>query len=279
MIDSQGGFLHMIPVFLPEGMTTTGLSNALLPWLSPSYSGVVGITLSAPAEPVVAVTFEWPMSWLRTLKEIPKVEREILYIRRFSADQALATRVHAFSNVQPGPNPPDTIVTTDKGTLGVESTSFTVENRRGVYSLFRRLRQRILEQDPAAFAKLAGYMIYVWFEDSNKPGLAMPFKKNDDQAIMDLLQELSNYEPRADQMRVPPGPLPKQGPTIPVVTTAKGAKFYAVPVQASAPSSMLFTFTGFEVGLAYEAYAKVSLKKYKPMAARNEDRNVSSGLL
>jgi hypothetical protein len=30
---------------------------------------------------------------------------------------------------------------------------------------------------------------------------------------------------------------------------------------------------------SYEAYAKVSLKKYKPMAARNEDRNVSSGLL
>ena len=28
-----------------------------------------------------------------------------------------------------------------------------------------------------------------------------------------------------------------------------------------------------------EAYAKVSLKKYKPMAARNEDKNVSSGLL
>ena len=29
----------------------------------------------------------------------------------------------------------------------------------------------------------------------------------------------------------------------------------------------------------HEAYAKVSLKKYEPMAARNEDRNVSSGLL
>jgi hypothetical protein len=28
-----------------------------------------------------------------------------------------------------------------------------------------------------------------------------------------------------------------------------------------------------------EAYAKVSLKKYRPMAARNEDRNVFSGLL
>jgi transposase-like protein len=31
--------------------------------------------------------------------------------------------------------------------------------------------------------------------------------------------------------------------------------------------------------IVHEAYAKVSLKKYKPMAAWNEDRNVSSGLL
>ena len=34
-----------------------------------------------------------------------------------------------------------------------------------------------------------------------------------------------------------------------------------------------------QVMVHQEAYAKVSLKKYKPMAARNEDRNVSSGLL
>ena len=251
MVDTQGGFLHLIPVFLPGGMTTTGISNALLPWLSPSYSGVVGTTLSVPAEPVMAITFEWPMSWFRTVQEVPKMEREILYIRRFSADQALARRIHAFSNVQPGPNPPDTTVSTDKGRLGVESTAFTVENRRGVYSLFRRLRQRILEQDPVAFSKLAGYMMYVWFEDPNGPGLAMPFRKNDTQAVANLLQELSDYEPQAESMRVPPGPLPMQAPTPPSVTTSKGAKFYAVPLQGSAPSSMLFTFTGFELGLAY----------------------------
>jgi hypothetical protein len=29
----------------------------------------------------------------------------------------------------------------------------------------------------------------------------------------------------------------------------------------------------------YEAYAKLSLKKYRPMAARNEDKKVFSGLL
>ena len=144
MPGSQGGFLHMIPLFLPEGMTTTGISSTLLPWLSPGYSAVVGTTHNNPPEPVLAVTFEWPMSWLRTVQEIPKLDREILYIRRFSADQALALGTHAFSNVQPGANPPDTTVTTDSGVLGVESTSFTVENRRGVYSLFRLLRRRVL---------------------------------------------------------------------------------------------------------------------------------------
>jgi hypothetical protein len=42
--------------------------------------------------------------------------------------------------------------------------------------------------------------------------------------------------------------------------------------------TMLVVGSGASQG-ANEAYAKVSLKKYKPMAARNEDRNVSSGLL
>ena len=78
MVQAQGGFMHMIPRYLPNGMTTTGISNSMLPWISPSYSGVVGVTLDSPPEPVVAVTFEWPISWLRTLEEIPKVEREIL---------------------------------------------------------------------------------------------------------------------------------------------------------------------------------------------------------
>jgi hypothetical protein len=94
-------------------------------------------------------------------------------------------------------------------------------------------------------------MIYVWFEEAGKAGLARPFKRTDNQAVTDLLRELSTYEPQAEQMRVPQGPLPMQAPTLPLASTAKGAKFYAIPLQASAPSSMLFTFAGFELGLAY----------------------------
>ena len=244
----------MLPFYLPSGMTFTGISMSALPWMSPSYTAVLGATTSNPPEPAVTITFEWPIPWLRTLTPIEKTDREILYVRRFSADQALVTGVHAFSNVQPGPHPnlaPDTTVTTDQGILGVESTSLTVEKRRGAYKLFQLLRRRILEQDPTAFANLVGHVIYVWFEDPNKPGMLLPFRKNDDAAVIELLQELASYKPKTDQMWTSGGALPQQAPPLPLASTQKGARFYAMPLASSAPSTMLFTFTGFEIGFAY----------------------------
>jgi hypothetical protein len=251
----QGGFMHMLPVVLPEGMTLTYLSFAMLPWLAPSYSGVVGTTAANAPEATVAVTFEWPITWLRTIQEIPKVEREILFVRRFSADQVLATGMHAFSNVRPGlhPNrPPDTTVTTDQGALGVESTCLTLEDRRRAHALFKRLRRPVLEQEPGVFAKLAGYMIYVWFQEPGRlPGLALPLKKNDDEATMELLRELAAYTPQPGQMWMPSGPPPEQAPALPLATTSAGAQFYAIPLVGNAPSTMLYTFAGFELRLAF----------------------------
>ncbi len=247
--------MTLLPIYLPQGMTLTHLSNAMLPWFSPSYSGVVGTTTANPPEPVVGVTFEWPITWIRTIQEIPKIEREIVSVRRFSTDQALANGIHAFSNVRPGPHPnkaPDTTVTTDQGILGVESTSLTLNDRRGAHGLFQQLRRRILEQEPTVFAKLAGHMIYVWFEEpGGLPGLALPLKKNDDEAAMELLRELAAYTPQPGQMWVPPGPPPEQAPLPHLATTLDGARFYANPLLVNAPSTMLFTFAGFELGLAY----------------------------
>jgi hypothetical protein len=225
------------------------------PWLSPSYSGVVGTTAAKPSEPSVAVTYEWPITWLSTPEKIPKAARETLFVRRFSADQALAIGVHAFSNVRPGPHPnhaPDTIVTTNQGDLGVESTCLTLADRRGAHSLFRRLRQRVLEQDPAAFAKLSGYMIYVWFEQpGGPPGLSLPLKRTDDEAATELLRELAAYTPQPGQMWLQSGALPEQAPPLPLARTPSGGRFYAIPLVGSAPSTVLFTFAGFELGLAF----------------------------
>jgi hypothetical protein len=107
---SGGGFLHLLPTVLPQGMTVSAFSAAMLPWMSPSFSGVVGTSQGDLPEPVMAVTFEWPIPWVRTIDPIPKFSREWLCVRRFSADQALTGGVHAFSDVRPGADPPDTIV-------------------------------------------------------------------------------------------------------------------------------------------------------------------------
>jgi hypothetical protein len=251
----QGGYMILLPLYVPQGMTFTHASFALLPWTSPSFSGFVGTTTASPPEPVVAVTFEWPITWVRTIEEIPKPAREVLYVRRFSADQALATGIHAFSNVRPNLDPnkaPDTTVTTDQGELGVEVTCLTLNDRRQAHALFQLLRRRVLECEPALFAKLAGHVIYVWFEEpGGTPGLTLPLRKDDDEAVADLLQELASYTPQPGQMWVPSGPPPEQVPQPHLATTPKGARFYASPLIANAPSTMLFTFCGFELGLAY----------------------------
>jgi hypothetical protein len=249
-----GGFLHLLPTVLPQGMTVSALSAAMLPWFSPAFSGVVGTSQGTPPEPAMAVTFEWPISWLRTPTPIPKFDREWLYARRFSADQALLTGVHSFSNVRPGGDPPDTIVTTDQGDLGVESTALTLQDRRVVHSLFALLQRRVREQEPNVFAKLAGNLVYVWFEEPGKAELAPPFKRTDTVAVADLIQELASYQPDPSRMWIQGGTMPQQAPQPPLATTAAGARFYASPLVMNAPSTMLFSIAGFELGIAYTSF-------------------------
>jgi enamine deaminase RidA (YjgF/YER057c/UK114 family) len=57
----------------------------------------------------------------------------------------------------------------------------------------------------------------------------------------------------------------------------------AVMARAGAGFESVVKLTVFLTDISkhrdYEGYAKLSLKKYRPMVARNEDRNVLSGLL
>lgn len=251
MIDdpATGGYLHLLPTYLPAGMTCTAMSVAMLPWLSPAYGGIVGTTVAGV--PAVAVTFEWPVNWMRTTTPLSKFDREWLQLRRFSADQALAVGTHAFASVEPGNDPPDAVAKTDGGPIGVEATSLTLEDRRAVHGLFIDLRTRLLMQDPAMFAKLRGHIIYIWFTDPNGNELSRPHRRSDEGAMEALIAELASYEPQGHQMWVPSGPLPNVAPAPPLTTTKAGAKFYAIPIVMAAPTSMLFTIAGFEIGLAF----------------------------
>jgi hypothetical protein len=119
-------FQHIFPVRAPLGTTFAGGTILLLPWGAAAFYGLLGTT--GAGAPLLAVASEWPLIWVRTAAPLSKFERELLYLRRYSSDQAVATRGnHACGDVQPGDDPPDATVRTDDGRMGVESTSLTVE--------------------------------------------------------------------------------------------------------------------------------------------------------
>jgi hypothetical protein len=103
---------------------------------------------------------------------------------------------HAYGHLKPGADPPDATAITDAGTIGVESTALTAGDRRRAHGLFTALRRRVQEQEPAAFTKLRGHTVYVWFDTDEAP-IGLPHRCSDEDAIRELVQALaSSAKPR-----------------------------------------------------------------------------------
>jgi hypothetical protein len=238
----------VLPVAVPAGFRVDGIVASMLPWHAPSVFGLVGAKDSQPA---LAVTMEWPTVWIRTAEPFEQYHQEWLLIRRFSADQAIASGgTHAYGRVEPGANPPDATVATSSGTLGLEATALTVEGRRTVHNLFLELRRRLQISEPAAFSKLIGHVVYIWFERPGVVGLGLPHKRSDNTALDAIVEDLAKYEPVVD---LAPQAPPDVGETLELgfSKASADATFSAVPMLQAVPSTVLFTIAGFEIGLAY----------------------------
>jgi hypothetical protein len=249
-VDHTPTLLHFFPIRVEVGWNISGMALALLPW-----SGLASYSLvdtDADGAPLLVVGLEWPLSWLRTVDPLEKFHLEYLHLRRFSADQALATGHHAFGDVQPGSDPPDAIAQTVTGVVGVEATALTIQNRRWAHNLFAQLRQALQAAEPSAFAKLRGHLLYVWFQETAEPGPPVePHGRSDAAALDDLVRAIAEYDSPPDALRHEGGPAPETLPEIPLAGTGAGAKFYGVPILDGVPGSMLFTLAGFDIGLAY----------------------------
>jgi hypothetical protein len=244
------GFIHSIPIAVPEELTFVEPMISILPWFAPAYNAQLVTTARPDAEPGLLLGSEWPLSWLRTVETIPKYELEWLHLRRFSLDHAIATGAHAFANVQPGGDPPDAVAQTADGWQGVEATALTLQDLRQAHALFSALRQRLQASEPVAFGKLLGHVVYVWF-DSPKSPADRPFRRSDEAALDALVEALAAYKPQPQKLYSAEDPPSDPMEPLPLHITDDGAKFYAVPLQGAAPSSMLFTIAGFEIALAH----------------------------
>lgn len=246
---SAGGFLHLFPMELQEGMTGVSIeATATLPWGSPSYMGMRGSDPGGDAMLVIA--YESPSSWLRTIDAIPQHEVEWMHVHRFRSDFMLATGLHPFHSVRQGDDPPDILVDNADGTLGLECTRLAMPARQPSHGLFRNVRARVASVAPEHFASLRGQVVYLWFNDDDS-ALSPPFRKGDDEAAQKLVEALVAYKPDPDKLWVDaPGEMPTN-PKPKFARTDAGAAFYCVPMVGAVPDSPLFATAGFELQFAY----------------------------
>lgn len=246
-----GGFIHTVPLLLSEAMTAEGMSFSLLPWQAPAYLAAYGETNGDAGCPALCIAYEWPSPWLRTQQGLSQFELELVHLRRFSVDQALAKGVHAFGNIREGPNPPDTLIDTDRGTIGVECTSMTIPALREAHGLFAQMRRAVAQSEPAYFANLRGHVVYVWFGADGAEEIALPFPRSDQGSLDQLIVELGKFEPSRDSQWLAQGEGLPEKLSVEHFGSAPGAKFNAVPCVGAIPATLLFSFAGFELGLAY----------------------------
>jgi hypothetical protein len=241
------GILTLLPVALKEGCTLVSVINGLLPWGSPSVLGVVGTNPSGEA--LLVLAHEWPIPWARVTSPLAKRDVEVLQVERFRSDFTFGTQEAPFLRVVPGSDPPDFVVETAAGPIGLECTAFTTAERREAHALFAGIRRTLVSLPRQDVLHLAGNAVYMWF--GGEGSLARPFRRNDKDAIAEIVDGLVAYKPSADRLRVPGGSMPAQAPDPGIVTTPTGASFYAVPFMGSVPGTLMYALQGFEVGLSY----------------------------
>ncbi len=251
MTVGPGGYMHMLPVQLEQNLLADAVVAGMLPWQMPGLLALHGRAEGGSGSALLAICYEWPISWLRTVEAIDQFNLEWLCLQRYRTDHTLANGTVPFFDVAKGGDPPDAVITTESGPVGVECTGLTIGARRGAHGLFRHIRRTIASQPPAAFAALSGHMVYMWFNESDSV-LTRPHRQNDEAAAKELVEALASYCPQAENLWVPEGSgPPQQAPDLKMHKTSAGASFYCTPIVTAAPSTVLFTTAGFEVSLAF----------------------------
>jgi hypothetical protein len=250
VIDELGGFLHLLPMHISQPLTVSSIHASALPWGSPGLYALSGHPPDDPATAVLELAYEWPTRWLRSAEPVAQQDLEWLHVQRFRSDFVLATGQLPFVNVRPGNDPPDVLVDTTEGTVGVECTRLALQDRLAAHGLFQAVRQRIGQVPPEHFAALHGHVVYLWFNDADS-ALSRPFRASDEAAAVDLVRALASYRPNTGNLWITGKALPDPAPTLPMQSTPAGARFYALPFVNAVPDTVLSNYAGFELGLAF----------------------------
>ena len=278
----QTSFVTMLPMHIDERTTLTHMVVTASPWGSPLLMGSTGT--NSAGEPVLILVNEVPVNFIRpaqALDEPDKWQLEMLHLQRATVDARLGGGSDLFHAIEKGNNPPDATVHIGDRQFGWELTTFSVQSRRLAHDLFMRVRGKIAFQQRHRVGHLTGHIVYMWFGMADqKTGL--PYRRNDDAAVGQLVEALVSYQPDPTHYSVETqGAPPDQLPTgFDAVNAPGDVSFFCTPFINAVPTSPLFSMTGLEVGLAYQSthLAHSEWEKLRT-AIRRKDRPGNNTLL
>jgi hypothetical protein len=209
--------------------------------LDVSFLGFEGLTDAG--EPVIVIVAD-DANGSAALAASSKYAREMLQVERYQAAVLAAGSEPLYTAPQAGSDPPDFWVTDARGReVGLEVTSFTIQQRRTAFAIFEATRRGVLGEPPVRFRHLAGWDVFVTFDGSQ-----LPHRRDDGPAAEALLDALLAYRPTLVQASFP---LPEKLDLPALVETPFGASLFANPAGPTARSSPFYAAAGFNLRLSY----------------------------
>jgi hypothetical protein len=240
--------VHVIP-FTPDiDLTAEEIKMYATPWMSPSLVCMSGIE-KCGVEKHIIIIYEWPMATVNSSQKLSKYDKECLHLERFNTDINLELGTKRIDKYEPGEDPPDFIVYRDGKSIRLDLVQFTFSKRRRANAIFEKMKETISQCEPAAFAQLAGCIVYVNFGLDGKSGHALPFTNKEAAFAQKFISNLSEFE--VDRSKWQQGKLPEKLPELNEGSSDGEAGFLVAPMSNAVPGTTFFYRMGFELGLAY----------------------------
>jgi hypothetical protein len=282
--DSQA-IMHCFPIFMESDLVgQVEMVFRLFGDGVPVFLGVVGCRPASPDLRELVVAYEWPTPFF-VVPSTPlgREELERRHVEEFCTDHLIGSGQLPYTEIKPGPNPPDFVVNYEGVEIKLDCSQFTLAERRQAHATFERLQAEILAQPRERFAHLAGYLIYMWFLDDETGSLVRPFRRATQvPAIRRLIDALADYQPNPERLLVNvTEEFPVKHPGLGAVKSEPGGNFYAVPLETILPSSRFFAATGFELGFGYVTYhsAASAWKEVERLVSQHDRENIDHLLI
>jgi hypothetical protein len=239
------------PIRSPANLTVNKILFSLAPWGGPFVAGLRGHAKEDKSQERVLVGYEWPTPIFSTIHPLEKQEKERVHLCRLVNDYRLASGKGIYSNMRPAENPPDFRCSFEDKDVAADCTQFTLPHRRLAQGLFENVRASLLNEQVERYSSLAGYSVYMWFNDPIESRPDLPHKRHQSEKIAHLLDDLAHYSPNPETLLVEGFSMPERAPNMDIHRTDAGGTFYAAPMEGAVPATNFFHLKGFELGLAY----------------------------